>query len=88
MRKELERDPSWLHILASPALALGTAEWEEAPASAGFACSYQVHSLVIDILDLKFSLESGLSSQSSFNGMLVFTPAVIASTDALLLASL
>lgn len=56
------------HIFCS---SLGDAGWEEASVNIGFACSCHVCSLVINIVDLKFFLESGLSSQNSFNSVLV-----------------
>lgn len=50
------RGPSWQRVFTSPASASETVGWVEASVSAGFAYSYQVCSLVINILDLKFFL--------------------------------
>lgn len=56
MRREPARGPSWQRVFTSPAPASGTVGWEEASVSAEFAYSYQVCSLVINIVDLKFFL--------------------------------
>lgn len=75
-------------VFTSPAPAPGTAGWEEASVSAGFADPYQACSLVISTLDLKFFLGKQVVLPKLLQWRACTYPVVIASTDMLLSANL
>lgn len=86
--REPTRSPGWQRVLTSPAPASGTAGWEEASVSAGFAYPHLICSLVISVLDLKFFLGKRVVLPKLLRWRAGTYPVVIAPTGTVLSANL